>query len=128
MRLFLLVAAMVFGWGPALQAADWKPFANARFGYVIDMPPGFAMQRAPDNGDGGGVRALTFQLGKCLPDLCQFDGGQECLSLLVDIPLYTPYRIVRPKLAGHSKRRNATQEPYGSGRGAFASLNNRPAA
>ncbi|MBW6421192.1 hypothetical protein KX729_07030 [Rhizobium sp. XQZ8] len=66
MRLFLVVLSLIFAGPAAVHAADWKPFANARFGYTIDMPPGFAMQRAPDNGDGGtflgkdGTRILVF--------------------------------------------------------------------
>lgn len=36
---------------PAL-ADDWRPYANARFGYVVDLPPGFAISNEADNGDG----------------------------------------------------------------------------
>jgi hypothetical protein len=43
--LFALIVAPVL-------AADWGSYKNARFGYVIDVPPGFTGQGAPDNGDG----------------------------------------------------------------------------
>ena len=43
--LFALVAL------PA-AAADWQRYENARFGYVIDVPPDFAWGREADNGDG----------------------------------------------------------------------------
>jgi hypothetical protein len=33
-------------------AADWSHYANARFGYGIDIPPGFSGQGEADNGDG----------------------------------------------------------------------------
>jgi opacity protein-like surface antigen len=46
LALLLLLAA-----SPAL-AADWKPYANPRFGYVIDLPSDFATVSAADNGDG----------------------------------------------------------------------------
>jgi hypothetical protein len=36
---------------PAL-AADWRPYANARFGYVIDLPADFSVTGQADNGDG----------------------------------------------------------------------------
>lgn len=66
MRLFLTVMALVFAWALPLQAAEWKSFGNSRFGYTIDIPPGFTMQPAPGNGDGGtflaknGDRILVF--------------------------------------------------------------------
>ena len=33
-------------------AADWGHYANARFGYAVDVPPGFWAQDESDNGDG----------------------------------------------------------------------------
>ena len=38
---------------PVPQAADWGRYGNARFGYRIDIPPGFSSVREADNGDGG---------------------------------------------------------------------------
>lgn len=37
-------------------AADWGQYDNARFGYTIDVPPGFAWGREADNGDGRAFR------------------------------------------------------------------------
>lgn len=34
-------------------AADWGSYANARFGYRIDIPPEFSAIQEADNGDGG---------------------------------------------------------------------------
>lgn len=45
----LLGAALVTG----VQAADWSSYGNARFGYRIDIPPGFSAVRESDNSDGG---------------------------------------------------------------------------
>lgn len=54
MRLLLaLIAALVLS--PVL-ADDWGQYENARFGYVIDVPPGFAQGPESDNGDGRGFR------------------------------------------------------------------------
>ncbi|MCL6709593.1 hypothetical protein M8R20_21625 [Pseudomonas sp. R2.Fl] len=36
---------------PAL-AGDWRPYANARFGYEIEVPAGFVAGPEADNGDG----------------------------------------------------------------------------
>lgn len=52
--LLCLVAA------PAV-AEDWRPYANARFGYVLDLPADFAVTSEADNGDG---MALASKDGK----------------------------------------------------------------
>lgn len=33
-------------------AAGWEPYVNDRFGYAVDIPPGFALSSEADNGDG----------------------------------------------------------------------------
>lgn len=37
----------------ATNAADWGDYTNARFGYRIDIPPGFSAIAEAANGDGG---------------------------------------------------------------------------
>ena len=49
--LFMLIALAA----PAL-AADWEPYGNARFGYTIEVPPGFEWGKEADNGDGRSFR------------------------------------------------------------------------
>lgn len=41
----------------ASAADDWAPYSNARFGYVLDIPPGFELQSQGDNGDGASFHA-----------------------------------------------------------------------
>ncbi len=56
MRLFLAITIAWIGtsaWTASCQAADWGHYGNARFGYRIDIPPGFSSVREADNGDGG---------------------------------------------------------------------------
>lgn len=36
-----------------VQAAEWNSYSNARFGYRIDIPPGFSKVSEAENGDGG---------------------------------------------------------------------------
>jgi hypothetical protein len=48
---FMLIALAA----PAL-AADWEPYGNARFGYSIEVPPGFAWGQEADNADGRSFR------------------------------------------------------------------------
>ncbi|MBN9310594.1 hypothetical protein [Devosia sp.] len=47
----LLALLLVLVLTPAL-ADDWRRYDNARFGYSIEVPPGFAVGREADNGDG----------------------------------------------------------------------------
>lgn len=53
-RLFtclFLSAASALAAAPA-RAADWWPYDNARFGYSIELPPGFGLTILADHGDG----------------------------------------------------------------------------
>lgn len=42
---------MLLAVGPA-AAEDWSRYTNARFGFAVDVPPGFADRGGSDNGDG----------------------------------------------------------------------------
>lgn len=46
---------------PAM-AADWEHYTNVRFGYAIDVPPGFVAQGESDNGDGQVFKTPTAVL------------------------------------------------------------------
>ncbi|ASY68099.1 hypothetical protein [Sinorhizobium fredii] len=51
-RVFLAFAFLI---GPALPATaqdDWHPYSNPRFGYTVEIPPGFEMHQQADNNDG----------------------------------------------------------------------------
>ena len=50
MQRFILLILMLL---PTLAFADdWEPYANARFGFAVDIPPGFTLVQEADNGDG----------------------------------------------------------------------------
>ena len=51
MRFAVLIFAVLLATGPALSQ-DWGFYMNARFGYVIDIPPGYSGEGEADNGDG----------------------------------------------------------------------------
>jgi len=57
--LFALLLALV----PAHAQSDWGYYANPRFGYELDTPPGFEGQGESDNGDGQ-VFLLDGRVGK----------------------------------------------------------------
>jgi hypothetical protein len=50
--LFVILALLA---GPA-PAEDWGSYQNGRFGYLIDVPPGFTWGKEADNGDGRSFR------------------------------------------------------------------------
>lgn len=57
----LLLALLLLLPLPA-TAAEWSHYTNARFGYAIDVPPGFVAQGEADNGDGQVFRTPTATL------------------------------------------------------------------
>ncbi|MBP2560470.1 hypothetical protein J2857_003239 [Neorhizobium galegae] len=65
MRYLLMVMAWLIVVSP-VSAAEWQSYSNARFGYRVEVPPGFKMGPAPDNDDGrtftgaNGDRILVF--------------------------------------------------------------------
>jgi hypothetical protein len=54
-RFPIIFAACVFA--TSVVAADFKPYENGRFGYVIDLPSDFKTVQTPDNGDGIGLKS-----------------------------------------------------------------------
>jgi hypothetical protein len=63
MRLILLILALLTA--PAL-AQGWERYDNARFGYAIDIPPGFVGDGESDNGDGQSFYDATGAKGLLL--------------------------------------------------------------
>ena len=47
---FLLLLLMLLP-APAF-AQSWEPYVNARFGFAVDIPPGFTLVQEAENGDG----------------------------------------------------------------------------
>jgi hypothetical protein len=64
--LALVTGMLVLSGMSTAQAVDWQTYANPRFGYTIDIPPGFTLQSEADNGDGAtfvgnsGAQLLVF--------------------------------------------------------------------
>lgn len=48
----VILALLVLFLAPPSLAEDWDSYTNARFGYAIDIPPGFVGEGESDNGDG----------------------------------------------------------------------------
>lgn len=45
-----------------VPASDWGQYDNARFGYTVDVPPGFEWGQEADNGDGRAFRGGATKL------------------------------------------------------------------
>lgn len=75
MRALICFLAIVLT-APVL-ATDWGRYDNARFGYTIDVPPGFEWGMEADNGDGrafrGGATKLRVWGGNITED--SFEGA-----------------------------------------------------
>lgn len=52
MRFALTIIAALLLALPALAQVPWGIYENARYGYAVDVPPGFEGQGESDNGDG----------------------------------------------------------------------------
>lgn len=52
-RLGRALGIMIAFAGPATAGPNWSTYANGRFEYRVDLPPGFAQFFTPENGDGG---------------------------------------------------------------------------
>lgn len=53
----MAVALALFALAAQAVAAGWGSYGNARFGYVVDIPPGFSAVAESDNSDGGVSRS-----------------------------------------------------------------------
>lgn len=52
MRVFLVCLLLMASLSATVAAEEWKTYANDRFGYAIELPPGFAVTEEAANGDG----------------------------------------------------------------------------
>lgn len=53
MRRIVALIVLVLAAGAAVAAEGWGRYVNPRYGYGLDIPPGFSAIRQADNGDGG---------------------------------------------------------------------------
>jgi hypothetical protein len=94
----------------AVQASEWTPYANARFNYQVEIPPGFSSIAEAENGDGG-----TSQSSDDRSELRVWGGyltegsfGDE-VTWRIDGDIkegwQVPYRKVRPDWASWSGKK-----------------------
>ena len=108
MRPVLLALLVCLSMVSVAAGQDWQRYENARFGYVLEVPPGFVGQGEPANGDGqvfdgGPGRELRAYGGFAL-------GGFERevlrrIELARDNGLAVTYEVVTPNWASYSGTR-----------------------
>jgi hypothetical protein len=103
---FVLLSAPVF-------AADWSHYDNGRFGYGIDIPPGFSGLGEAGNGDGqvfrsaSGRETLTVWAGNIVDT--DFSGEvNQRIAAARDDGWNITYQSVTPKWASYSGARNGS--------------------
>jgi len=110
MRYVLMLLAWLIA-VPAVSAADWQSYANARFGYRVEVPPGFKVGRAPDNDDGrtftgpNGDRILVF--GTYLVDAAFEGEASNRIAQAMDDGWQISYSRVEADWASYSGTRGS---------------------
>lgn len=73
--IFTLLASPAF-------AADWEGYGNARFGYEIEVPPGFEWGPEADNGDGRSFRSGATRLAVWGGNIVEADFESEARAAI----------------------------------------------
>jgi hypothetical protein len=105
----LLVALLLLLPFPAF-AADWSRYANARYGYVVDVPPGFVPGGESANGDGQVFRTPVATLTVYGANTAEADFESEVAQRERDAAgdgWTITYTVSTPQKASFSGRRGA---------------------
>jgi len=57
-----LICLVILALATPVLATGWESYGNARFGYTIEVPPGFAWGKEAENGDGRSFREGASKL------------------------------------------------------------------
>ena len=91
-------------------AAGWGHYENARFGFAIDVPPGFAVQGESDNGDGNTFTTPTAELRAFAGNVVAGDFESEVRgeqSAITDEGFVLTYQVTTPQKASFSGKKGA---------------------
>jgi len=105
----LLLALLLLLPLPA-TAAEWNHYTNVRFGYGIDVPPGFVPQGEADNGDGKVFRTPTATLTVFGGNVTAADFESEVVQRQRDAEQdkwAITYQVSTPQKASWSGKRGA---------------------
>jgi hypothetical protein len=107
----LLPALLFVTMATGTLAAEWSPYENLRFGFVIDIPAGFAGNGEASNGDGqvfrssDGTQVLRVYGGNLLAD--DFETSVQAAMVHAEEAGWSlSYQRVTPSWASYSGLRN----------------------
>ena len=100
-----LICLIIIALANPVLATDWGQYDNARFGYTVDVPPGFEWGKEADNGDGRAFRSGATKLlvwgGNITED--SFEGEVASSKGFVEADGWTiSYEAVTPSWASFS--------------------------
>src|SRR4051794_7376036 len=105
----IVLALLILLAGPAF-GADWLTYSNARFGYSIEIPPGFVPQPEADNGDGRVFKTPTASLTVFGGNIVEADfeaSVRQRRAYLVDDGWAITYQATTPRYASSSGKNGA---------------------
>jgi hypothetical protein len=105
----LLLALLLLLPFPAF-AAGWSHYVNPRYGYAVDLPPGFVSRGEPANGDGQVFRTPTATLTVYGANVTAADFESEVAQRERDAEQARwaiTYNVSTPQKASFSGRRGA---------------------
>ena len=91
-------------------AGGWGHYDNARFGFSIDVPPGFVVQGESANGDGNSFKTPTAELRAFAGNIADGDfetkaRGEQ--SAITDEGFAITYQVTTPQAASFSGKHGA---------------------
>ena len=99
------LAALLIAFAAPAIADDWGRYENARFGYAVDVPPGFEGQGEADNGDGQVFSTPTAELRVYGGYIVEGDFEDEVKALqqtAVEAGWTITYQATAPRWASYS--------------------------
>jgi hypothetical protein len=100
-----VLAALLMALAAPAMADDWGRYENTRFGYTIDVPPGFEGQGEADNGDGQVFSTPTAELRVYGGYILEGDFEDEVKALqqtAIDAGWTITYQAATPRWASYS--------------------------
>ena len=91
-------------------AGGWGHYDNARFGFSIDVPPGFVVQGESANGDGNSFTTPTAELRAFAGNIVEGDFESEVRgeqSAITDEGFAITYQVTTPQKASFSGKHGA---------------------
>jgi hypothetical protein len=110
LRALARAAVILLALAGPIGAAEWSPYSNARFGYVIDIPPDFLANGEAANGDGEAFATPTARLavfGQFLMTPSIEDEARARAAQATEDDWGITYQMSTPHAASYSGKRGS---------------------